>query len=445
MNLRKILLVINTSILTLLIAEIDKISYNESIIYAHILNTFIYYFLYNRNSLGAILLFTYYLLSYLSPYVYLVVTDTDWLFLIPKYKIGLSPAPLYWRNLLFSTLILLFARSTRTKKVEFGNVIGLNRNSFWLILLASMFFHFAARFLSFPFYGYLYLFTNPQFVVFFIFAAWPQFSKEVKVLVYLYLLLYLVFTLTGGSRSGIVNLIIYGFAFYADRIKDDQIRISTLVLGLGGSIAAIFSYPIATAIRISSDSGRRLDWNSIWNIYSQKNIELALGFIMKRVSMLDIGYALHYSLYIPDKVAPYFKANYTLKSAINLVLPGSLYDNYLSSCAYLRVIMFDVSPTLIAREWTSYSAWIFDFGYLYFGRYALLITSFLMIVIFKISDYSSNRIRRFSFYSLALSYLYFNSILFFGIDYAIKILIHAFIACFGLKIISILTVRWNND
>ena len=445
MNLRKAILFINLIVTSLLLVQIDKINYDESIIFVHILNTFLYYFLYNRNSLVAILLFTYYLLSYLIPFVYLIVSETDWLFLIPKYKFGLSPAPLYWHNLLFSFSLLLFTTSRQIKKVAFAQVIGLNKSPFWLVLLASMVFHLGARYYRFPFYGYFYLFTNPQFVIFVIFAAWQQFSGKVKVLVYFYLLFYIVFTLTGGSRSGIVNIIIYGFAFYAERISNARIKISTFLLGLGGGFAALISYPIATAIRISGDSGTRLNWESVLNTYSYNNVELALGFIMKRVSMLDIGYALHYSLYIPDKVAPYFNADYTLKSTINLVFPGSLYENYLSSCAYLRVIMFDVSPTLIRREWTSYSAWIYDFGHLYFGTYTLFITSILMIVLFRITNYMSHRIKGLSFYSLAFLYLFFNSILFFGIDYSFKILIHSFIAGLGLKTISMLTLRKYDD
>ena len=407
----------------------------------------LYYFKYN-SFINFICYYNYYI-NFLTPFVFIIFFPESIFKILGKYQFFEYG---FFKIFLSVAMFSFFANYIFSKIKSQKNVIeNLNRRMN-LNLIRWIFFFLIANILfsslQLFFYPHFFLFFNPQLhLLLFIYIYMVSDSKnKLKSYFISFLVIYVIYTVISGSRSGLYQVLIYSLLVLL-YIKGDFVlsfkRYFSISIFL---FIAIITYPIATILRIINDSGvSDFSFDLLFNAFSVTDnyFIFILSPIVERLSMLNYSFYLSNDLYNPFFFKQYFTFNEFFNSSINLTFPLDYNSNSIPSNTYLRSLVDDSSYFDLKYEWSSYNAYIVDFNHLYNSSFSFII-SIITISIYSLICKLFNR------KSLLLHLIYvflilniFNFFVFFGYDYMVKHIVHNI---FGILLVwSILSLsNFNN-
>ena len=400
----------------------------------------LYYFKYN--SLISFICYYNYFINFLTPFVYIIFFEESILKLLNKYqffeygffKIFLSVAIFsFFANYIFSKIT--------TKKSIIENVnrrINLNLIRWiFFFLIGNILFSSLQLF----FYPQFYLFFNPQLhILLFIYIYMISDSKnKLKLYFISFLIIYVVYTIFSGSRSGIFNVLIYSILVLLYTRGDFILSFKRYFYVLFFLSLALLSYPIATIFRIINDSyfTSNFSFQLLFNSYlvTDNYFQFMFTSIVERISLLNYSFYLSNDLYDPFFFNQYLTFNEFLNSSINLTLPYDINSISIPSNTYLRALVDDSSYFNLKQDWSSYNAYIVDFNRLYSKNFSFIIS----IIAISIYSFICKLFNKKSIIS-HLIYVFlilniFNFFVFFGYDYMIKQIVHSI---FGILLLWII-------
>ena len=217
-------------------------------------------------------------------------------------------------------------------------------------------------------------FTNSFFIILFnvqaiafilMIGVLNQEIKEKKYL-FIFFIVLILSTIFGGSRGGILN-VIFNFIVLLIFFKGNVFLKKKYILGVFFFlIIAVITYPIATFIRVASDSGIDLSTISIDSILTSSSfvgsnpIAFILSRIIDRLDLFKYSFIVFNNLYDQSFFAENLSVINIFKSSINLILPGDYFD-VLASNNYFDNLVSDRSVYEIKHDWSSYNLSFFDY------------------------------------------------------------------------------------
>ena len=202
---------------------------------------------------------------------------------------------------------------------------------------------------------------------------------------------------------------------------------------------SVGTYSYATATRISRSINNDLTGDEIANYLSinANTVEFVSGLIVKRFSLIDYSYSISNSFYIKYLLNQNLNFLEFFKSTVNITFPATIFENTLTSNTYLRSLNEDLSKEELLNDWSSYNATFYDFNFLYFNYFSLIISFILFWVYLKYLR-MINKIFPSFFYFFTLQQIS-SFFVFFGYDYFIKSLVHGYLTLSVLALLLSLT------
>lgn len=262
-----------------------------------------------------------------------------------------------------------------------------------------------------------------------------------KKYIYTFFTIYILSTIVGGSRGGILNSIFTLFVLLT-YFKGNIFLRKKYILNLSYILLiAVLTYPIATFLRYANDNGINF-LNITYDVIlisnastfvsgTSETILILISRIIDRLDLFKYSYIIFNDLYDQS----FFTANLNniniLKSSINLVLPGDYFD-VLASNNFFANLLDDRSLYEIKNDWSSYNLSFFDYNFLRYGKFLGIFTIFLTLSFFLFYLQNLLKIKNISVKIISLYILVslLKLFVFFGYDYLIRDFIHNSLSIF---------------
>jgi hypothetical protein len=437
MNFSKLLLIIQCVIIFLFggifFTEYNQVITNSDLIitfFLTILFTITNYYISKRNVLICFLNFYTWNLCILIPFLYVIFFPDKLEYIIPKYMYLQYGFLFIFAKLYIFLAGISFLYLFTFKKPLITNSITESKaliiNIFSIVVLLLNFLFIRTQFIGYP---YFYLIFNPQVILILLIHIFICSSKSNKIRVSfcIYIILYVLSVTLEGSRSGIFNVFFIFLLLELYKNGDFFMKFRSIVLSIFVLLFSVASYSYATATRISRSVNYDFNSDEIGKYLTidSTSFEFILGQIVKRFSLIDYSYAISNSFYSKD----FFNQNVNFlelfKSTINITFPANIFEKTLTSNTYLRSLNEDLSKGDLLYDWSSYNSTFYDFNFLYFNYFSILISFSIFWFFLKSLSRIHNNFSSyfFSFTLIQISYFY----VFFGYDYLIKNLLHGYL------------------
>ena len=173
--------------------------------------------------------------------------------------------------------------------------------------------------------------------------------------------LYLVFAVSSGSRSGLVNLLLIYIAVWVLLVGKFQVRhyFSMFII----SVLAVLLFIVATMLRGGSD----MDMSTVF--YHADNLyDAVIIYVVKRIGLHENLYQIangFYSAQIYNEIG----LLQFVKSTFDLLVPGTYFLGVYPLAALNQIWLYGYDLARIATEWSSISVGLYSVNYLYFGKF----------------------------------------------------------------------------
>jgi len=376
--------------------------------------------------------FYVYVVCFLGPFVFVLlnpemINKNNIISLLPKYEYVEFG---FWKTFAYLDLIfifthIIFKRSASLNLDIFNYSKLLNKK----ILQLSIFIILLNTLLSYlNIFSLFTVFFQSKIYLFFIVLFYVISEKKQELYKYFYFFIFLCITISiyGGSRGGIIGflmvfLIISLYLYGNFYIKKKQIFYFSLLI-----VLAFISYPIATVIRIASDSNLDFDLSVFFYADSFNPFLFLINTVLQRVSLLEYSFILNNNFYDPQFFEKYLTIKNLFLSTIDLVFPYSFSD-VVASNNLLSNITYDVDYYEIKNNWTSRNVFLLDFNRLYTKQFFVLLTLFVLYLYSILIRLFSKNLLLHHILRIYLIVHLFEVFIFFGYDYWFRSLIHGLI------------------
>ena len=387
-----------------------------------------YYFKVNAHI--AFIFFFIYIVNFLVPFLYyLYFPDliTDLYFILPKYEYREYG---FWKifaylDLFFIISYFIFKKSTQLNKgiYRYKNLLSKKLMNFSLLILSlNVLLNY---FNLLPVLG---IFINPQIYLFFIILFYSISNKKRELNKYLniFLFIYLISTVVGGSRGGMITVVLYFIIINLYLHKDLTFNKKQLFIALIIVFAGIMSYPIATIFRMINDKNLIFDYSVFFKEDAINPVVYLLANIVSRFSLLDYSFILNNDLYNQQFFIDYFTIRNLVESTLNITFPTS-YSDVLVSNNLLANLSFDNSYEEIRNNWSSGNAFLLDFNRLYSYNFFVPLTVFVLYIYSCLIRVFNKNLLLFHIIRIFLIFKIFELFVFFGYDYLTRTFVHSLI------------------
>lgn len=373
-----------------------------------------------------------YFINFLTPFVFIVFFEEYVWKILNKYQFFEYG---FFKIFLSVALFSFFANYIFSKIKSKKNVIeNLNRRMnlklirwIYFFLIGNIIFSSLQLF----FYPQFYLFFNPQLhVLLFIYIYIVSENKnKLKFYFISFVIIYIMYTILSGSRSGLFNVFIYSLLVLL-YVKGDFIlslkRYFFISIFL---LLAFITFPVATIFRIINDSSdvSNFSFDLLFNEFSVANnyFLFMASSIVERLSLLNYSFYLSNDLYNPFFFNQYFTFNELFNSSINLIFPFDFDSASIPSNTFLRSLVDNSSFFDLKNDWSSYNAYILDFNHLYNKNLSFVISIIVISVYSFICKLFNRKSVIYHFIYVFLILNIFNFFVFFGYDYMLKHIAHS--------------------
>ena len=404
---------------------------------------------FKHNSFINFICYYNYYINFLTPFVFIIYFEESSLKILNKYEFfEYGFFQIFLSVAIFSVFAnYIFAKIKSRKSV----VENLNRRMNLTLIRWLLFFvigNILFSSLQLFFYPQFYLFFNPQLhVLLFIYVYVVSDSKnKLKLYFISFVIIYILYTVLSGSRSGLFNVLIYALLVLLYVKGDFILSLKNYFYILIGLSVAFITYPIATIFRIMNDGtgASSFSFDVLFNSYAVANnfVLFMVTSIVERLSLLNYSFYLSNDLYNPVFFKQHFTFSELLYSSINLTLPSDINPNSIPTNTYLRALVDDSSFKNLKENWSSYNAYIVDFNTLYSKKLSFIV-SIITISMYSFICKLFNRksvIWHLIYVFLILNI--FNFFVFFGYDYMFKQIVHS---VFGILLLWIILSLSNSN
>ena len=277
--------------------------------------------------------------------------------------------------------------------------------------------------------------------------------KKPSWIIFVVLMTYAGVTVILGSRGAAVAILLMAASILAWRgsMEHYKVKISSVLAFfiLLGVISALV-FPFGTAVR-----NNYIDQRNAVDIDQRNAVEPAeftAGYITQVSNRLGAGQDSQILIInvTPQKdlAEKYLNVTYSLKSAVNILLPGTIFEDAKINTAFMpRFIYEGADPRLLTRDYYEsrpYTAWGFSFSH--FGWYGGLIFLFLvsaalsLVYSFIVAQCKRAWVPILYLYSVALSFFGMSGLDALIVD-TVKGLVHAFVLILFIKMISSVALK----
>ena len=377
------------------------------------------------------IIFYFYTLSYLIPIIFFAYYPEYYTLWFGKYTyVEFSISKIFVLITVIIALIHLILRITplisiNNRKINFNLLTQKSSifSIFFLIVIILINQSFTNSF-------FIILFNVQALALILMVGVLNQEIKEKKY-VFIFFIVFVLSTIFGGSRGGILN-VIFNFTVLLIFFKGNVFIKKKYIVGVFYFlIIAVITYPISTFIRFANENGIDLLTISIDSILTSSSfvgsnpIEFILSRIVDRLDLFKYSFVIFNNLYDPSFFAENLSFINIFKSSINLVLPGDYFD-VLASNNYFQNLVNNRSVYEIKDDWSSGNLSFFDYNILRFGKYIGILSIFFFFYFYFyflnfMFKYKNLTVKIISIY-LVTSLL--KIFVFFGYDYLIRDIIH---------------------
>jgi len=386
-----------------------------------------YYFKVNAHI--AFIFFFIYVLNFLIPFLFYLYFPDFISGMLPKYEYREYG---FWKifaylDLFFIISYFIFKKSTQLNKsiYRYKNLLSKKLMIFSLLILflniLTNYFNLSAA---------ISIFINPQIYLFFIilFYSISDKKKELNKYLNIFLFIYFISTIFGGSRGGMIVVVLYFIIINLYLHKDLTFNKKQLFVAFIIVIVGLVSYPIATIYRIIGDEGlnSNFDLSVFFNQDAINPVVFLLSKIIQRFSLLDYSFILNNDLYNQQFFIDNFTIRNLVESTLNITFPSSFSDVLVSN-NLLANLSFDSSYREIRNNWSSGNAFLLDFNRLYSYYFFVPLTVFVLYIYSYLIRIFNKNLLLYHIIRIFLILKILELFIFFGYDYFIRTFVHSLI------------------